>query len=74
MGSMISKAARALAKKRAVKIGADRCSEIARQAAMARWYEECYDCNGLGAQLIGRTGETMMCLACDGTGLVRRRA
>jgi len=44
-----------------------------RKGAMARWYEYCGNCDGVGWIEGGKTLQTT-CYACDGSGMVRRRA
>lgn len=67
----VGSAAKAMARRRAEVIGPKRTSEIATKAAMARWYEECRDCDGCGWVEGGKALKTQ-CSTCEGTGLVRR--
>ena len=71
----VSRAASQMGKRggpaRAKALSAKRLSEIARQGAIARWYQYCDNCDGCGWYEGGKTLKTT-CGVCDGTGLVRK--
>ena len=58
-------------KARAKKLSRQRTKEIGRNAALARWYEYCGDCDGVGWVEGGKAIKTN-CKTCDGTGMVRK--